>query len=173
LTIAINWVTYCVVNTGETNDIQALICLGRNGHTFVSCRTVSHSADPERMVGELCEVMHVTFAGNFSRATRVLLSRDWLVLDASTIGLYPTLTTPARHPLVAGVGVARQGSQDRHETRRDLSEVASTSWAYVLTTGHVRLQVLDHSGLRWRPMLSYTVRECGLIGRARARARVR
>ncbi len=125
------------------------------------------------MVGEICAVLLATFGGNFSRAVRYLLSRDWLEVDAAMMGLYPTMGTPARHPLVAGVGVTAD-DRGTEAARVELSGVPSAPWAYMLMPGRERrLRVLEEHGPHWREVGMYTARECDLIGRAHVRDRVR
>jgi hypothetical protein len=149
------------VNADDTGTYSALIGFVQQHQSAVLCRTVLGRAAPDRMVGEICEVLHLTFGANLQRAVRCLLSRDWAEIDTSTIGLYPTLATPAEHPLVAGVGVAADERRGQ-ALKVHLSCAPPARWAYLLMAGAERLRVLEAHGGRWREIHRYSARECEL-----------
>jgi hypothetical protein len=119
------------------------------------------------MVGEICDLVLVTFGGNLGRAVRCLLSRDWLEVDVGTIGLFPTQATPADHPLVAGVGRA---VDDVHGEilQVDLTGRPMASWAYLLAADRNRLLVLQAHDDRWREIHRFTTQDCARLASVRA-----
>jgi hypothetical protein len=119
--------------------------------------------EPGRLLDEICAIVWGPFDGNLGRAVRCLLSRNWAVLDATTVGLFPTLSTPVVHPLVAGVGIT---APDKRGTvpSVDLAAMPQATWAYLLTPGAWRLRILRGADSRWLEQRRYTAHECLTIG---------